>query len=93
MAEDYMKVRSVESPGRNSRGSSKMGYGGYEPYGWNTDKYQRMPKGEIKALKDNTQASSVYDIRTDTEKYDLGRMRYDSVGMKGYSKQAFDYDY
>ena len=98
MAEDYTKSRSIESPhmnynGMKSKRSSKMGYGGMEPYGYNTDNYQRMPKGKIKELKDNTQSKYVYDIDTDTEKYDLGRMRYDSVGMKGYSRQAFDYDY
>ena len=70
-----------------------MGYNGYEPEGWNTDKYQRMPVGEMKELRDNTHSPYLYPIKTDTQKYDLSRMRYDSVGMKGYSRQAFDYDY
>ena len=98
MAEDYTKSRSVANPhmgykGMGGRGSSKKGYGGMQPYGYNRDMYQRMPKGEIKELKDNTHSPYLYEIKTDTQKYDLDRMRYDSVGMKGYSRKAFEYDY
>lgn len=57
------------------------------------DLYPKMPKAEMKMLKDGTQASSVYDINTDSEKSDLDRMRYHSVGNKGYPRQAFAYDY
>lgn len=57
------------------------------------DRYSKMPKGELMKLKDNTQAPSVYGIETDSEKYDLDRVRYDSVGTKGYPRQAFEYDY
>ena len=66
---------------KETRGSGKMEYG------------PKMGKGESGMLKDNKQASSVYPIETDTEKSDLGRMRYHSVGDKGYARQAFDYDY
>lgn len=57
------------------------------------DRYSNMPKGEMMKLKDNTQASSVYGIDTDSEKYDMDRVRYDTVGTKGYPRQAFEYDY
>lgn len=53
----------------------------------------KMPKVERSKLKDGAQASEVFDIPTDTEKSDLGRMRYHSVGTKGYARQAFQYDY
>lgn len=53
----------------------------------------KMSKKEMSSLKDNKQDGEVYSIPTDTEKYDLGRMRYHSVGTKGYPKQAFEYDY
>lgn len=58
-----------------------------------SDRYAKMPKGEMKELKDGTQANYVYGINTEAEKYDLGRLRYDTVGMKGYPRQAFEYDY
>ena len=92
-----MKYRSVESPqmdyeNRRKR-NSKMGYDGMKPYGWDTDKYQRLPQSEIKQLRDNTQAPHMFDISTSTQKYDMGRVRYDSIGMKGYGSQAYDYDY
>ena len=65
------------------------GYGKMEK-----DRYsKKMGRSERGMLKDGTQASGVYSIPTDTEKSDLGRMRYHSVGDKGYSRQAFDYDY
>lgn len=90
MAEDYTKVRS----GQRMKRGSKMGYSSYKDYGSGNDRYaKKMGRGEMKALKDGTQASHVYDIATDTEKEDLGRVRYDYVGMKGYSRQAFEYDY
>ena len=58
------------------------------------DRYaSNLSKGEKEMLKDGKQAPSVYGIETDSEKYDMDRIRYDSVGMKGYPKQAFDYDY
>lgn len=57
------------------------------------DHYKKMGKGERGMLKDNKQASSVYPIKTDSEKYDMDRVRYHSVGTKGYPSQAFEYDY
>lgn len=56
-------------------------------------RYASPPKGSAPKLKDGTQDGSVYGIPTNSEKYDMGRMKYDSVGSKGYPKQAFDYDY
>lgn len=96
MAGMYTKTRSVESPhhmeyGERSGRSSAMK--GKKPYGWDNDSYQRMPMGSIKELKDGTHSTYVSDIQTDTEKYDMGRMKYDSIGMKGYARQAYDYDY
>jgi hypothetical protein len=61
-------------------------------YGAKEKKYD-MPKKEMKMLADNTQSDYVYPIATDTEKTDMGRMRYHAVGDKGYARQAFDYDY
>lgn len=52
-----------------------------------------MSKREMSSLKDNKQDGDVFSISTETEKYDLGRVRYHSVGTKGYPKQAFEYDY
>lgn len=94
MAEDYTKVRSARNPSMSSYGSKvKNSYG---DYGQKSDRYAGMPtmkKTEREVLKDGTHSPYVYPIETDTEKYDLGRMRYDSIGMKGYSRQAFEYDY
>ncbi len=90
MAEDYTKVRS----GKRMKRGSKVGSSSYKDYGKRDDRYAKsVSRGEMKELKDGTQAGHVYDIPTDTEKADMGRIRYDSVGMKGYSRQAFDYDY
>jgi len=96
MAKDYTRVRSASSPSMSSygskvNGSSKMAYSDKS-----SGRYASMPKmkrSEREVLKDGTQSPYVYPIETDTEKYDLGRMRYDSVGMKGYSRAAFEYDY
>jgi len=96
MAENYTKIRSVENPAHMEYGE-RLGrtsmMKGKKPYGWDNDSYQRMPMGNVKELKDSTQSPYVYDIPTDTEKYDMGRMKYDSIGMKGYARQAYDYDY
>ncbi len=98
MAEDYTKTRSSRNPSMSSYGgkpkrSSKMGYNNYSDYGKKSDRYAGMPKGEMKELKDGTHSPYLYAITTETQKDDLGRMRYDSVGMKGYARQAFAYDY
>jgi len=39
-------------------------------------------------LKDNTQASPVKSIKTNSEKYDLGKIQQHSAGSKGYPSQA-----
>lgn len=44
-------------------------------------------------LKDGTQASEVKNISTTSEQYDMGRIRYEHVGSKGYPAQAWDYKY
>lgn len=73
---------------------NKMGYDSYKDSDKRDDRYAKsMSKGEMKELKDGTHSPFVYPIPTDSEKYDMDRVRYDSVGMKGYSRQAFDYDY
>lgn len=57
------------------------------------DRYASPPKGSAPKLKDGTQDGGVYGINTESEKYDIGKIRYHSVGSKGYPSQAFDYDY
>jgi len=39
-------------------------------------------------LKDNTQASPVKSINTNSEKYDLGKIQKYSAGTKGYPSKA-----
>lgn len=57
------------------------------------DRYAQMGERERDSLKDGKQSPEVFKIDTDSEKYDMDRVRYDSVGTKGYPRQAFDYDY
>jgi hypothetical protein len=45
------------------------------------------------ALKDGAQAPTVKPINTNAGQYDLGRVKYNSVGSKGYPEQAFAYEY
>ena len=40
------------------------------------------------SLKDNTQASPVKSIKTNSEQYDLGKIKKYSCGSKGYPSQA-----
>jgi len=49
-----------------------------------SDKYM---KGGMN-LKDNTQASPVKGISTNSEQYDLGKIKKYSAGSKGYPSQA-----
>lgn len=53
----------------------------------------RGMSGGVFNLKDNTQAGEVKQVPTDSEQYDMGRVRYESVGSKGYPAQAWDYKY
>ena len=39
-------------------------------------------------IKDNTQASPVKSINTNSEQYDLGRVKKYSAGSKGYPSSA-----
>jgi len=49
--------------------------------------------GSVFNLKDGTQASEVKMVPTDSEKYDMGRVREYSCGSKGYPAEAWKYDY
>ncbi|HUU88159.1 MAG TPA: hypothetical protein VMX17_10455 [Candidatus Glassbacteria bacterium] len=54
----------------------------------------RMSKGEKSFnLQDNAQASTVKNVPSDAEKYDMNRMRYYSAGSKGYPSEAWNYQY
>jgi hypothetical protein len=44
-------------------------------------------------IKDNAQAPIVRDINTNSEQYDLGRVRKYSNGSRGYPAEAWNYDY
>lgn len=44
-------------------------------------------------LRDNTQASEVKTINTNSEQYDLGRVRKYRCGSRGYPAEAWNYDY
>lgn len=64
------------------------------------DDYKKVRSGEYKMekrerdiLEDGKQAPHVFSIPTDSEKEDLDRLRYESVGNKGYPREAFRYDY
>ena len=50
-------------------------------------------RGGVFNLRDGEQAATVKNVPTDSEQYDMGRMRYESVGSKGYPAQAWDYEY
>lgn len=50
-------------------------------------------RGGVFNLKDGEQSGNVKYVSTDSEKYDMGRVRYDSVGTKGYPAEAWKYDY
>jgi len=40
------------------------------------------------SIKDNTQASPVKSVNTNSEQYDLGRIKKYSAGTKGYPSSA-----
>jgi hypothetical protein len=52
-----------------------------------------MSKGMKSSGKVMGHDGKVYSINTNSEQYDMGKIRYDSVGTKGYPRQAFDYQY
>jgi hypothetical protein len=66
-------------------------------YGDRMDESSGMRKskdrGGVFNLKDNTHASTVKYISTNSEKYDMGRIQYESIGSKGYPAEAWNYDY
>ena len=51
-------------------------------------KQESNKKGKGFNVPDNTQASPVKSIKTDSEKYDTGKIQPYSDGTKGYPKQA-----
>ena len=50
----------------------------------------KSDKSSVKGIniKDNTQASPVKSIKTNSEQYDLGKIKKYSCGSKGYPSQA-----
>lgn len=50
-------------------------------------------RGGVFNLKDGTQASDVKYVSTNSEQYDMGRVKYESVGSKGYPAEAWNYEY
>lgn len=51
-------------------------------------KQESKSNGKGFSIADNTQASPVKSIKTDSEKYDAGKIQPYSDGTKGYPKQA-----
>jgi hypothetical protein len=84
MARDYEKMRGSGRMEKSHDDYSKKSYGGMggrKSYDMKWD------------LKDGAQASQVRSLPTMTEDDDMGRIRYDHVGSKGYAPEAFNYDY
>jgi len=50
-------------------------------------------RGGVFNLKDGTQASEVKNVSTNSEQYDMGRIREYSSGSKGYPAEAWNYEY
>jgi len=44
-------------------------------------------------LKDNAQAATVKSINTNSEQYDIGRMKKLDCGSRGYPAEAWNYKY
>lgn len=44
-------------------------------------------------LKDNTQAGIVKNVSTNSEQYDMNRIKNYSSGSKGYPSEAWNYSY
>jgi len=53
-------------------------------------KASKPPSGKSFGVKDNTHASPVKSISTESEKADLGRVKPYSSGNKGYPSQALE---
>ena len=88
-----MNARLDESLGmRRGKESSKM-----QSYKDRRDESRGARRGKsggsVFNLKDGTQASEVKKMSTDTEKYDMGRIRPYSSGSKGYPAEAWNYKY
>ena len=49
--------------------------------------------GRMEDLKDGTHSSGLRSIPTNSEKYDMDRVKYESVGSKGYPAEAWNYEY
>lgn len=52
-----------------------------------------MSKGMKSSGKVMGHDGAVQSINTNSEQYDMSKIRWDSVGTKGYPRQAFDYKY
>lgn len=57
------------------------------------DKSRYAGKAPFPGLEDGRQASEVRPINANSEQYDMDKIRWNSVGSKGYPSQAFDYEY
>jgi len=53
------------------------------------------PKGAMSGSKSEVMghASPVYSVNTESEKSDMGRMKYKSQDSRGYPSQAWEYKY
>ena len=92
MAQGY-NARLDESLGeRRGKESGKM-----QSYKDRRDESRGTRRKESKRgvfnLKDNTQASEVKQVSTNSEKYDMGRIKEYSCGSKGYPAEAWNYEY
>lgn len=54
---------------------------------------EKMKYGNPSKMEVMGHASKVYPVNTDSEKSDLGRMKYYSSGNRGYPPQAIQGDY
>jgi hypothetical protein len=55
--------------------------------------YKASYMGKGMSIKDNTHASDVKSINTNTEQYDLGKVKKLKSNSQGYPSEAFNYKY
>jgi hypothetical protein len=76
-------------------------YGMKQSYKSRRDEYRGMKRamkedkkgGGVFNLKDGAQEGDVRMVNTNTEQYDLSRVKKYSCGSKGYPAEAWKYDY
>lgn len=76
--------------------NGKMGESGYSDMKMSkgySDMRAPKDKSGVFNLKDNTQASEVKQVPTDSCKYDMGRVQMYSAGSKGYPAEAWNYEF